>query len=208
MKYRSIQTAINASLYNPDNTDANQYIADYVKRRAGTANKYLRQLEQADLMEYAGARALTYIRSEQEGRATNRFVARVNNRSVQDLRREAEEIDLFLSRSTHTVEGARKAEMKRKASLEQLRDTGYHIPKDDNLVRKIFKAIGNYSNISRDLKYEIIADVEDLVDENSTDAEVQLAIDRMYTGEKLYNKILMEGASNGVLGEWRDFMGI
>ena len=58
------------------------------------------------------------------------------------------------------------------------------------------------------MKYELIADIEDIIDDDSTDAEVQLAIDRMYTGEKIYNRILQEGASNAVLGEFRDFMGI
>ena len=207
MRYRNITQAINASLYNPDNVEANQFIAEFVKRKAPTANKYLRALEQADLTEYAGARALSFIRNEQEGRASNRFIPRTNNRSIENLRREAEEINLFLSRPTHKVENARAAERKRRESLEELRDFGYSIPKNDNLVKKIFKALGNYSNISRDLKYELIADVEDVITEESTDAEVQLAIDRMYTGERLYNRILSEGATNAVLGEFRDFMG-
>lgn len=207
MKYRNITQAINASLYNPDNDEANQYIAQYVHQKAPTANKYLRQLEQAGLEEYAGSRALTFIQNEQDGRANNRFIPRTNNRSVKNLRREAEEINLFLSRPTHTVEGARKAEQSRKQSLDEIRQLGYVIPESDAAVKKIFKALGNYSNLSRDMKYEIIADVEDIIDENSTDAEVQLAIDRMYTGEILYNKILAEGATDGILREYRNFMG-
>lgn len=203
MKYRNIQAAINASLYDPNNAEANQYIAEYVKQKAPTANKYLRALELADLNEYAGARALTFIQQEQEGRATNRFIPRVANRSIENLRREAEEINIFLSRPTHTVEKAREAEQKRKKSVEELREYGYKVPESDKLLKKIFKALGNYSNLSRDLKYEIIADVEDIITETSTDEEVQLAIDRMYTGEKLYNKILMEGATDAVLGEFR-----
>lgn len=208
MRYRNITQAINASLYDPANVEANQFIAQYVKQKAPTANKYLRELERADLTEYAGSRALTFISKEQEGRAINRFTPRVQNRSVENLRREAEEINLFLSRPTHKVEKAREAEKKRKESLNELRDMGYNIPKNDDTVRRIFKALGNYSNISRDLKYELIADVEDIIDDDSTDAEIQLAIDRMYTGEKIYNKILTEGATNAVLGEFRDFMGI
>lgn len=208
MRYRNITQAINASLYNPDNAEANQFIAQYVKQKAPTANKYLRELEQANLTEYAGSRALTFITKEQEGRASNRFIPRVQNRSVENLRREAEEINLFLSRPTHTVQAAKEAERKRKESLGELRDLGYKIPESDKLVKKIFKALGNYSNLSRDLKYELIADIEDIIDDDSTDAEVQLAIDRMYTGEKIYNRILQEGASNAVLGEFRDFMGI
>ena len=203
MKYRNIDAAINASLYDPNNAEANQFIAEYVKQKAPTANKYLRLLEQADLTEYAGARALTFIQQEQEGRATNRFIPRVANRSIENLRREAEEINLFLSRPTHTVEAARSAEAKRKKSVEELRYYGYVIPESDKLLKKMFKALGNYSNLSRDLKYEIIADLEDILTEDSTDEEVQLAIDRMYTGEKLYNKILTEGATDAVLGEFR-----
>lgn len=203
MRYRNIQAAINASLYDPTNVDANQYIAQYVKQKAPTANKYLRALEQADLTEYAGSRALTFIQKEQEGRATNRFIPRVANRSIENLRREAEEINLFLSRPTHTVEGAKSAQEKTLKSIADLRDYGYHIPDSYKLLKKIFKALGNYPNLSRDLKYEIIADIEGVVSEQSTDEEVQLAIDRMYTGEKLYNKILMEGATDAVLGEFR-----
>lgn len=203
MKYRNIQAAINASLYDPNNADANQYIAQYVKQKAPTANKYLRALELADLTEYAGSRALTFIESEQEGRATGRFIPRIANRSIENLRREAEEISLFLSRPTHTVEGARAAEQKRRKSVEELRQYGYIIPESDKALKKIFKALGNYSNLSRDMKYEIIADVEGLVSETTTDENVQLMIDKMYSGEKLYNRILSEGATDAVLGEFR-----
>lgn len=208
MKYRSIEAAINASLYDPNNTDANEYIAQYVKQKAPTANKYLRALEIADLTEYAGGRALTFIQREQEGRATNRFIPRVANRSIENLRREAEEINLFLSRPTHTVEAARKAEQKRRETISDLRGYGYVIPESDKVLKKIFKALGNYSNLSRDMKYEIIADVEGLLTDESTDEEVQLAIDRLYTGEKLYNKILTEGATDAILGEFRHITGI
>lgn len=207
MRYRSIGAAINASLYNPSNSDANEYIAQYVRENAPRANRYLSELRKAGLEEYAGSRALTFIQQEQEGRSQYNFIKRVENRSVENLRREAEEISLFLSRPTHTVEGARKAEARRLQSLEELREYGYHIPESDNLVKKIFKALGNYTNLSRDLKYEIIADVEDILDEQSTDAEVQLAIDRMYSGEKLYNQILTEGSTDEVYRKFRDLAG-
>lgn len=208
MRYRNITQAINASLYNPDNEEANQFIAQYVKQKAPTANKYLRELEQADLTEYAGSRALTFITKEQEGRASNRFISSASLLRFSTERFFTLGINLFLSRPTHTVQAAKEAERKRKESLGELRDLGYIIPESDKLVKKIFKALGNYSNLSRDLKYELIADMEDIIDDDSTDAEVQLAIDRMYTGEKIYNRILQEGASNAVLREFRDFMGI
>lgn len=175
--------------YDPSNERAQDYILDFVKKNAPRANYYLRALEAEGLEEFASGRAYTFIRSEQEGKSKNRFATGSVNRTMENIVREAEEINLFLSRNTHTVKGAKLAVQRRKESFEALRRyQGINLPTDDKSVKNMFNALGNsMSKFSRGLKYEIMESVGDLEDIDYE--EIQLQIDRYASGEINYAKL-------------------
>lgn len=186
-----IDRAINLIIYDPEHEEALATLKNYIKSQAPRANYYLRALRRADLGEYAASRAEQYINKEQSGSAKG-FSSSVN-RTTHELIREAQEIQFFLNRKTHTVKGARAAQEAHIEAINELRDLGYNITNDPKKLRKVAKLLGNYGNkMSRGLKYEMLEEISQAVEHDVDEMEIQRQIDMYMTGEISYNEILAD----------------
>ena len=170
--------------------DSVRELKDYIYEQSGVANKALRALEKAGITEYAYGRAYTFLNTEYQ---SIKFPQAVAHRDTQDMIKQALELHRFLSSPTHTVRGARAARKAQIKGIEMLNKLGYHIPTDPETLSRVSKTLGNDGlKFSGTIRYEIMEAIADAFENNRTDDEVQLIMNRYASGDILYDRTLQE----------------
>lgn len=168
--------------------DSIRELKKYIYEKSGVANKSLRALERAGYTEYAYGRAMTFLQTEYQ---SIKFPQAVAHRELDDMLTQAMELHKFLSSSTHTIRGARKARKKQIEGIKFLQDLGYNIPTDKERLNRISKALGNDGlRFTGTIRYELMEAIDQAFEQGATDEEVQLTIDRYASGEIIYNKLI------------------
>ena len=181
-------------------------LKQYIRSHAQTANRNLAELEQADLTDFAYARAMKYLNVDE---GASRFRGATVGFTVEELAERAEEMNTFLRSSTHTVYGAQSAWERQQAGLYSLNEAGYiNVPTDRETIKRISKALGNDGlKFTQAERYDIMDKMgfaikqrkeqmlngEDLSE--LSDSELKTIALRYATGERIYNN-LIEGIIN------------
>lgn len=168
--------------------DAIRELKDYIYEASGIANKSLRALEKAGITEYAYGRAMTFLNTEYQ---SVKFPQAVAKRPVEDLIKQAYQVHAFLGSKTRTVKGARAARKAQLEGIKALQSLGYNIPTDRERLNRISRILGNDGlRFTGTVRYELMEAIDSTHDSTLTDEEVQIMINRYYSGEISYNKIL------------------
>jgi len=184
---------------------AEQELKQYIRSHAQYANRNLAELEQADLTDYAYARAMKYLNTDE---GVQRFRGATAGTSITQLIARAEEMHTFLRSTTHTVYGAQSAWESQKSGLMALNEAGYiHIPTDRETIKRISKALGNDGlKFTQAERYDIMDKLGMALEQRAkqraeegnenladlSDSELKTIAMRYATGERIYND-LVEG---------------
>ena len=168
--------------------DAIRELKGYIYEASGIANKSLRALEKAGITEYAYGRAMTFLNTEYQ---SVKFPQAVAKRPVEDLIKQAYQLHAFLASKTRTVRGAREARRKQIEGIKTLQLLGYNIPTDASRLKRISRILGNDGlRFTGTIRYELMEAIDATHDSTLTDEEVQIMINRYYSGEISYDKVL------------------
>lgn len=170
--------------------DSVRELKDYIYEQSGVANKSLRALEKAGITEYAYGRAMTFLETEYQ---SIKFPQAVAKREPPELIKQALELHRFMSSPTRTVRGAKAARKAQIRGIQMLNKLGYSIPTDSKTLSRISKTLGNDGlKFSGTIRYELMESIADAFENDKTDEEVQLIINRYASGEIMYDKMLQE----------------
>ena len=168
--------------------DSIRELKNYIYEESGVANKALRALEKAGITEYAYGRAFTFLNTEYQ---SIKFPQAVAKREPPELIKQALELHRFMSSPTHTVRGAKAAREAQIKGIQMLNRLGYHIPTDPATLSRVSKTLGNDGlKFSGTIRYEIMEAIADAYENDKTDEEVQLIMNRYASGEVLYDRTL------------------
>lgn len=170
--------------------DSIRELKDYIYEESGVANKALRSLEKAGITEYAYGHAMTFLQTEYQ---SIKFPQAVAKRPVDELIKQALVLNKFLKSPTRYVRGAKQAKKAQLEGIKLLNELGYNIPTDKERLARISRILGNDGlNFTGNIRYELMEAVDSTYDSPLTDQEVQMMIDRYYTGEIVYDRLLEE----------------
>ena len=168
--------------------DSIRELKNYIYEASGIANKSLRALEKAGITEYAYGRAMTFLNTEYQ---SIKFPQAVAKRPIEDLIKQAYQVHSFLGSKTRTVKGAKEARKKQLEGIKALQSLGYNIPTDRDRLNRISRILGNDGlRFTGTIRYELMEAIDSTYDSPLTDAEVQMMIDRYYSGEIVYDRLL------------------
>ena len=168
--------------------DSIRELKNYIYEASGIANKSLRALEKAGITEYAYGRAMTFLNTEYQ---SIKFPQAVAKRPIEDLIKQAYQVHSFLASKTRTVKGAKQARQKQLEGIKALQSLGYNIPTDRDRLNRISRILGNDGlRFTGTIRYELMEAIDSTYDSPLTDAEVQMMIDRYYSGEIVYDRLL------------------
>lgn len=166
--------------------DSIRELRNYIYEESGVANKALRSLEKAGITEYAYGHAMTFLQTEYQ---SIKFPQAVAHRDTEDLIKQAWALRKFMRSPTHKVREAKKARERQLAGIEKLRDLGYEIPTDPQILSKISKIMGN-SGLKTAGSYEIMEAIGQALEEGRPEADIQLEIDRYASDSIIYDRVL------------------
>lgn len=170
--------------------DSIRELKDYIYEQSGVANKSLRALERVGITEYAYGRAMTFLETEYQ---SIKFPQAVAKREPEELIKQALELHRFMSSPTRTVRGAKAARQAQIRGIQMLNKLGYNIPTDSQTLSRISKTLGNDGlKFSGTVRYELMEAIADAYENDKTDEEVQLIINRYASGDIIYDKMLEE----------------
>ena len=170
--------------------DSIRELKNYIYEQSGVANKSLRALEKAGITEYSYGRAMTFLNTEYQ---SIKFPQAVTHRTVEDLIKQGLELHKFMTSSTRTVRGAKRARQAQLEGLRALQEMGYNVPTDTERLRRIARILGNDGlKFTGTVRYELMEAIDSTYDSQLTDDEVQMMIDRYWSGEIHYDKLLEE----------------
>ena len=177
--------------------DSIRELKDYIYEQSGVANKSLRALEKAGITEYAYGHAMEFLNTEYQ---SIKYPQAVAKRPVEDLIKQALNLHKFLESKTRTVRGAKAAKKAQLEGIKLLNEMGYNIPTDKERLARITRILGNDGlKFTGTIRYELMEAIDSTYDSGLTDAEVQMYIDRYYTGEIVYDRLL-DGLKQGDRG--------
>lgn len=168
--------------------DSIRELKNYIYEASGVANKSLRALEKAGITEYSYGRAMTFLNTEYQ---SIKFPQAVAKRDVKDLIKQAYELHHFLESKTRTVKGAKAARKAQLEGLKALQELGYNVPTDRERLARISRILGNDGlKFTGTVRYELMEAIDSTYDANITDEEVQLMIDRYWSGDITYDRLI------------------
>ena len=170
--------------------DSVRELKDYIYEQSGVANKSLRALEKAGITEYAYGRAMTFLETEYQ---SIKFPQAVAKREPAELIKQALELHRFMSSPTRTVRGAKAARQTQIRGIQMLNKLGYNVPTDPQILSRISKTLGNDGlKFSGTIRYEIMEALANAFEDDKSDEEVQLIMNRYASGDIMYDKMLEE----------------
>lgn len=170
--------------------DSIRELKNYIYEESGVANKALRSLEKSGITEYAYGHAMTFLQTEYQ---SIKFPQAVAKRPVEDLIKQALRLHKFLSSPTRYVRGAKAARAKQLRGIELLNDMGYKIPTDKDRLARITRILGTDGlKFTGTIRYELMEAIDSTYDTSMTDDEVQLIMDRYWSGEIMYDRLLSD----------------
>lgn len=168
--------------------DSIRELKDYIYEESGVANKALRSLEKAGITEYAYGHAMEFLNTEYQ---SIKFPQAVAKRPVDELVKQALVLHKFLSSPTRYVKGARAARAAQMEGIKLLNELGYNIPTDKERLARISRILGNDGlKFTGTIRYELMEAIDSTYDSQLTDEEVQRMIDRYYTGDIMYDRLI------------------
>ena len=168
--------------------DSIRELKNYIYEESGVANKALRALEKAGITEYSYGRAMKFLNTEYQ---SIKFPQAVAKRDVKDLIKQATELHKFMSSSTRTVRGAKAARKAQLEGIKALQEMGYNVPTDTERLKRISRILGNDGlKFTGTLRYEIMEAIDSSYDANLPDSEIQMMIDRYWSGEITYDRLV------------------
>lgn len=168
--------------------DSIRELKNYIYEESGVANKALRSLEKAGITEYAYGHAMTFLQTEYQ---SIKYPQAVAHRDTEDLIKQALNLHKFLKSPTRYVKGAKKAREKQLRGIELLNEMGYNIPTDRDRLARITRILGNDGlRFTGTIRYELMEAIDSTYDSGMTDDEVQLIMDRYWSGEIMYDRVL------------------
>lgn len=196
--------------------DSIRELKNYIYEASGIANKSLRALERAGFTEFAYARAMTFLNTEYQSikypaPSANRpderldkddkitpkstapkFPQAVAKRSTEELIVQALELHKFLSSKTRTVRGAREAYENRLNGINFLRELGYNISTDKDILRQVSRLMGNDTVLQKDYRYKLQEKISNALEDGIAYEDIKLLMDRYQTGEIIYDRLIQE----------------
>jgi hypothetical protein len=170
--------------------DSIRELKNYIYEESGVANKALRALEKAGITEYAYGHAMEFLNTEYQ---SIKFPQAVAKRDTEDLVKQALVLNKFLKSPTRYVKGARAAKEAQLKGIKFLNDIGYNIPTDKERLARISRILGNDGlKFTGTVRYELMEAIDSTYDSQLTDDEVQMMIDRYYTGEITYDRVVQD----------------
>ena len=168
--------------------DSIRELKNYIYEESGVANKALRSLEKAGITEYAYGHAMTFLQTEYQ---SIKYPQAVAHRDTEDLIKQALNLHKFLKSPTRYVKGAKEARRKQLRGIELLNEMGYNIPTDRERLNRITRILGNDGlRFTGTIRYELMEAIDSTYDSGMTDDEVQLIMDRYWSGEIMYDRVL------------------
>lgn len=168
--------------------DSIRELKNYIYEESGVANKALRSLEKAGITEYAYGHAMTFLQTEYQ---SIKYPQAVAHRDTEDLIKQALNLHKFLKSPTRYVRGAKEARRKQLRGIELLNEMGYNIPTDRDRLARITRILGNDGlRFTGTIRYELMEAIDSTYDSGMTDDEVQLIMDRYWSGEIMYDRVL------------------
>ena len=168
--------------------DSIRELKNYIYEESGVANKALRSLEKAGITEYAYGHAMTFLQTEYQ---SIKYPQAVAHRDTEDLIKQALNLHKFLKSPTRYVKGAKEARKKQLRGIELLNEMGYNIPTDRERLNRITRILGNDGlRFTGTIRYELMEAIDSTYDSGMTDDEVQLIMDRYWSGEIMYDRVL------------------
>ena len=168
--------------------DSIRELKKYIYEESGVANKALRSLEKAGITEYAYGHAMTFLQTEYQ---SIKYPQAVAHRDTEDLIKQALNLHKFLKSPTRYVRGAKEARRKQLRGIELLNEMGYNIPTDRDRLARITRILGNDGlRFTGTIRYELMEAIDSTYDSGMTDDEVQLIMDRYWSGEIMYDRVL------------------
>lgn len=168
--------------------DSIRELKKYIYEESGVANKALRSLEKAGITEYAYGHAMTFLQTEYQ---SIKYPQAVAHRDTEDLIKQALNLHKFLKSPTRYVKGAKEARKKQLRGIELLNEMGYNIPTDRERLNRITRILGNDGlRFTGTIRYELMEAIDSTYDSGMTDDEVQLIMDRYWSGEIMYDRVL------------------
>lgn len=170
--------------------DSIRELKDYIYEQSGVANKSLRNLEKSGITEYAYGHAMEFLNTEYQ---SIKFPQAVAKRPVEDLVKQALVLHKFMSSKTRTVRGAKAARKAQLEGIKLLNEMGYNIPTDKERLARISRILGNDGlRFTGTIRYELMEAIDSTYDSPLTDREVQTMIDRYYSGDIVYDRLIQE----------------
>ena len=168
--------------------DSIRELKNYIYEESGVANKALRSLEKAGITEYAYGYAMTFLQTEYQ---SIKYPQAVAHRDTEDLIKQALNLHKFLKSPTRYVRGAKEARRKQLRGIELLNEMGYNIPTDRDRLARITRILGNDGlRFTGAIRYELMEAIDSTYDSGMTDDEVQRIMDRYWSGEIMYDRVL------------------